>query len=81
MLSLLKRHNFFLFELFLIFKIQAILAPAICTSMLVQDKICIVQHKQSAEFCMNLQKESENKEEAEMQVKVLSDTVKFNNYQ
>lgn len=80
MLSFLKQHNFFIFELFLIFKIQAFLAPLICTSMLIQDKICLVEHQQSADFCMNLQRESENSQEAEMQAKVLADTVKFSNY-
>ena len=80
MLAILKRHNFFLFEFFLIIKIQAILAPSLCTSMLIQDKICLIQHGQSAEFCMNLQKPSENREEAAMQETVLADTVQFTNY-
>ncbi len=80
MFAILKKHNFFLFEIFLIIKIQALLAPVLSSSMLIQDKICLVQHQQSAEFCMNLQRPSRNSEEAAMQELVLADTVKFSNY-
>lgn len=80
MLAFLKNQNFFLFELFVVFKILAILSPSIATNMLVQDKVCLVLHQQGSHFCQNLQNKMDNAEEQKLKNEILTESARFTNY-
>lgn len=80
MLSFLKNQNYFIFELFVVFKVLSFLSPTIATNMLIQDKICLVHHHQSSHFCQNLQKQMDNTEDQIKKDKVLTESARFTNY-
>lgn len=80
MLAFLKNQNFFLFELFVVFKILAILSPNIATNMIVQDKLCLVNHHQSSHFCQNLQNKMEYSKDQKMKNEILTEAARFTNY-
>lgn len=79
----IKGQNYFLFELMLISRIVACLAPSVTTKMLMQDKICLFNYNQSASFCEDIQKEASGPNhvaEQNMKNDILAKTAIFMNY-
>ncbi|KAH9396179.1 hypothetical protein TYRP_019931, partial [Tyrophagus putrescentiae] len=66
--------------LFVVFKILAILSPNIATNMIVQDKLCLVNHHQSSHFCQNLQNKMEYSKDQKMKNEILTEAARFTNY-
>lgn len=79
-IDVLKEQNYFLFEILLILKFVAFLGPLLATGILVQDKICLVTYRQSAEFCKNLQKHKNTAAEEDVKHQILAESARYNNY-
>lgn len=79
-LQMLKEQNFFLFEILLIAKFVAASCPHFATSVLIQDKFCMVTFKQSAEFCKTLHDPKDTQAEDEIKREILAASATYNNY-
>lgn len=78
--TLLKRHNYLLFELFIFFRGLSFAISSIATSLLLQDKICLLNYHQNASFCDTIQKLEANSEATEMKDHILAESAQFSNY-
>ena len=72
--------NYYLFELFVFFRLLGVSISSIAISILIQDKICIVTYNQTIEFCQNIESDQQNAEQMEYRDKVLAQAAIFNNY-
>lgn len=71
--------NYYLFELFVFFRLLAFSISSIAISILIQDKICIVHYNQTSEFCQHIEANASGTEH-EYRDKILAETAIFNNY-
>ena len=79
-LKALRDSNYFLFEIIAFFRLLALFIPQIAHSVLIQDKICLIEHNQSAQFCQRIHETFNTTHEKHMKDVVLGDAAKFGNY-
>lgn len=79
MFAALKKQNYFLFEFFLFAKLSAMFLSNIAISFLIQDKICTVNHGQSATFCQNLHNVSASADKV-IADEIMGETARFSAY-
>ena len=75
MLQYLSDSNYFLFEIFFLFRLVAIHFSYIANDMLLQDKICLFQYNQTRTFCANIHHQEEN-----VQEQILNFAITIGNY-
>ena len=80
MFAYLREENFFIFEVFFTLKLIASMSPGLATGMLLQDKICLFRHNQSAYFCQNIQLQWNTTAEENMKDLILTETSQFSQY-
>lgn len=78
--SQLRSSNYYLFEVFIFFRLLAFSISAIAIQYIVQDKICIVRYNQTIAFCTNIEADSQTSEQMGFRDKILSDAAIFNNW-
>ena len=49
-----KAQHYFVFEIFIVLRLFALMIPTISKSLLIQDKICLLVYNQSRQFCENI---------------------------
>lgn len=49
-----QKSNYFIFELFIIVRLVALIVPNVSKSLLIQDKICLFKYEQDDEFCLRI---------------------------
>ena len=76
MFAMLRQQNYFLFEFFLFAKLAGMYVSNIAISMLIQDKICVVNYGQNGHFCQNIHEANGTMEKA-VGDEVLGDASRF----
>lgn len=79
-LSRLSESNYYLFELFIFFRLLALSISAIAISLLIQDKICVVSYGQSTVFCQYIESDANTTEAISVRNNILSQSTIFGNY-
>ena len=79
-LDRLRESNYFLFEIFAFIRMVALFIPNIAKNVLIQDKICFVDHNQTAEFCQNIHHQFNTTAENDMKNLVLAEAATFGTY-
>lgn len=79
-LQMLKQQNYFLFEFFLFAKLAAQYVSNIAISMLIQDKICMVNYGQDMHFCQHIQEMNSTEAIQKMRDDILGETTQFVGY-
>lgn len=73
----LSQNNYFLFEVFVVFRLFALMLPTIAKSLLVQDKICLFTYNQTISFCQNIHLPMNSTEDETVKDRILAETAQF----
>ena len=80
MWTLLKRNNYYIFELFIFCRSISYSISSIAQSLLIQDKICLITYQQNVSFCDKIQHNSPTAQLENEKDHILADSAQFNNY-
>lgn len=75
----LKGQNYFMFELFIFVRVTGMYMSQIAQSMIIQDKICLLNYNQSDFFCENIHEIQVASKES-VKDHILADSAQFANY-
>ncbi len=79
-LTKLEKNNYFLFEIFIVFRLMALMLPVMSKSLLIQDKLCLFTYNQSEAFCQNIHLEMNDTAQEAIKDVILADATRFNIY-
>lgn len=79
-LTKLEKNNYFLFEIFIVFRLMALMLPVMSKSLLIQDKLCLFTYNQSEAFCQNIHMKMNDTAQEAIKNVILADATRFNIY-